>query len=166
MNHSISVPLSWVFVVIGVVGAFSLSSILVTLAVLASSARESRGLLREIFGLTKKIEGLAVTRRESLEYEFDGLTTKLSDEVPVLVARQASRILNDVESRLAFQLYELESVAPRGSEAEEKIIELIHSLDRLEETVVEATRQSITEVLARTRQDIRLMGSPTLPLLS
>src|SRR5688572_10532040 len=104
----VTLNLPQLFVVLAL-GALCLQGLLALTLVLAlrSANRERHALHKELFGLTRKIEGLTAHRREQVLKHYDKILDSLSVRIPTTVASQASQLIFDTESKILARLAEL-----------------------------------------------------------
>lgn len=106
---------------------------------------------KELFGLMKKIEALTASRREQLLKEYDKILENLTHRLPPIIAAQASESIIETESRILTRLAELEPSLKRDGPSFKKMDELIQSMEKLEQTLVTSTAETVERVLVESR---------------
>ncbi|MBN8548378.1 MAG: hypothetical protein J0M12_03565 [Deltaproteobacteria bacterium] len=118
---------------------------------LRAANREREITSKELFGLMKKIEGLTASRREHLLKEYDKILENLTHRLPPIIAAQASESIIETESRILTRLAELEPNLKKDDISFKKMDELIQSMEKLEQTLVTSTAETVERVLVESR---------------
>lgn len=146
--------------------ALLLGTTLAAIVSLRSAVREQREVHREIFGLLRKIEGLTASRREQVVRQYDKMLENLSLRLPTTVASELGKVMYDTESRILARLAEIEPELSRDGEPRRKLEELVSSMEKLEETIVSATSDTVRQVMLEGRQTLitEVEGSSSFPV--
>jgi hypothetical protein len=118
---------------------------------LVKAGKERSAVHREMFGLMKKIEGLTSSRRDQLLKEYDKILESLTHRLPPIIASQASASIFETESRILTRLAELEPNLKRDDPSFKKMDDLIQSMERLEQTLVTSTAETVEKILIESR---------------
>ena len=118
---------------------------------LRAANRERAVTTKELFGLMKKIEGLTASRREQVLKEYDKILESLTHRLPPIIAAQASESIIETESRILTRLAELEPSLKKDDVSFKKMDELIQSMEKLEQTLVTSTAETVERVLVESR---------------
>lgn len=116
-----------------------------------ASEKDRAATSKELFGLMKKIEALTANRREQLLKEYDKILENLTHRLPPIIAAQASESIIETESRILTRLAELEPSLKKDSASFKKMDELIQSMEKLEQTIVTSTAETVERVLVESR---------------
>lgn len=130
---------------------------LVTIVVMVSlraASRERHYLHREMFGILKKIEGLTATKKEQIQRAYDILIAELSTKLPPTLEISTSNAIFETESKILTRLAELEPNLKRDKAGQEKMDDLIKSMERLEQVVVTSVSETVKRVMEEGRRDI------------
>lgn len=125
-----------------------------TVVALRQASRERSEVYKEMFGLIKKLEGLTASRREQMSKQFDKILENLSLRLPPAIAAQASQSIFEAESKILARLAELEPNLRQDRVGQEKMDDLIKSMEKLEHTIVALTAESVRKVMLESRQAI------------
>ena len=117
--------------------------------------REARRIERELFGLTKKIEGLTATNRERVERHYDEILIKLEQTLPALVAKDAGDAIFKAESQILKRLAELEPNLREDEEGMKRFDDLIVTMEKLEETVVSTASNAVLSAVGEGREALK-----------
>lgn len=118
------------------------------------SAQERRVLHTELLALTMKLEGLTAHRREVMVKHYDRMLQTLTVRLPSSIAAHAGQAIFDTESRIISRLAELEPNLQSDGEAQQKMDELIQSMEGLERTLVALTSDAVTQVMNEGRRSL------------
>lgn len=144
----------------GLVLAFSLMLTVQCLLVLyvirsaRTAADERTKLHKELFGLLKKIEGLTFNRRDHLLRHYDQMVESLSQRLPSTIASQAGQVIFETERMILTRLAELEPNLKSNNEGRQKMDQLIHCMESLEDTVISLTSETARRVMNESRKEI------------
>jgi hypothetical protein len=116
------------------------------------TVRETRTMEREIFGLMKRIEGLTASGRERMLKTYDRILEELEHKLPEAVAAKAGELMNDTETKILTRLAEIEPNLHGDLEGQRKFDDLLVTMERLEQTVVETASDAVRHVVDETRQ--------------
>ena len=141
-------------VLLAVAVVFQLLLTLYMAASLRIAERERARLNRDVFGLLKKIEGLTSSRREQMLRHYDKILEQLSVQLPPAIAEEAGQLIFDTESKILTRLAELEPDLKNDTQSQEKLDELIKSMESLEATIVSLTANTVQSIMARSRKDL------------
>jgi len=144
-----SQSLEWIWAVLGV----QLLVALYMFLSLRSAERERAELSKEMFGLMKKIEGLTAKRREQMLLQFDKVLEVLSVRLPTAIAAKVSDLVFEIERQVLSRLAEIEPNLKEDADRR-KMEELICSMEKLEETVVAITSDSVQQVMLESRRSL------------
>ena len=122
--------------------------------------REQHELLRETFGLTRKIEGLTAHRREIFMRQYEKLMENLSTRLPTTISAHASEAIFETESKILKRLAEIEPNLAKDENSKKKMDELIASMERLDHTIVTLTSDTVRKVMLESREE--LLDEPAL----
>ncbi|MBX7142957.1 MAG: hypothetical protein K1X79_00750 [Oligoflexia bacterium] len=133
------------------------------------ACREQALASREIFGLVRKLEGLTSSKREQMLKQYDKILDQLSHRLPPTIASQASEQIFETESRILARLADLEPSLKSDQGAQKKMDELIKSMEKLEQTLVASTAETVQKILADNRRalfsDADAIEEDVLPVL-
>ena len=115
------------------------------------ASKERAEVNKEIFGLTKKIEGLTSSKREQILKSYDKILENLSARLPITIASQTSNLIFEAESKILCRLAELEPNLKENEEGKKKMDELIKSMEGLEQTLVSLTTDAVKKVFVESR---------------
>ena len=125
-----------------------------------AASRERAALSKEMFGLMKKIEGLTARRREQALVQFDRVLDALSVRLPTAIASKVSDLVFETERQILSRLAEIEPSLKDNAGDREKMEELICSMEKLEETVVAITSDSVQQVMMDSRRSLFQEDAP------
>lgn len=126
----------------------------VTIVALRTFSREQSRLHTELFGLLRKLEGLTASRREQVLRHYNKLLETMSARLPTTVAAQAGQVIFEAESRLLARLAELEPNLHSDADSKRKLDELIVSMEKLEQTLVNLTADTVHKVMVEGRRSL------------
>lgn len=139
----------------GVILSAFLAQLGLSLYLLATFRRANADQARvtqELFGLMKKIDGLTASRREQVAKAYDAMMGELSAQIPTTVAAYAGQAIFETESKLLARLAELEPALRSDAKAQQKMDELISSMEGLETKIVQLTADTVETVMERNRR--------------
>ena len=112
-----------------------------------------QGAVKELYGTMKKIEGLTAGKREQILREYDRIVQDLRLRLPSVIAAQASDAIFDTEKTVLQRLAEIDP-SIRDEARKEKLDELLRSMERLQETIVQGVCETVQKSLAEARREI------------
>ena len=139
---------------LGFVCIFQTVLCLVAMNALKGASKEKAILNKELFGLVKKLEGLTSSRREQMIKHYDTMLENLAKRLPPTIAAHAGNMIVETEGRILQRLSELEPLLSQDDESRRKMEELVRSMERLEETLVAVTANTVTQVMGEGRRDL------------
>lgn len=139
------------FIIIGSINALVLLFALLSLSRLRS---ESLKLNRETFGLLKKVEGLTAQKHHLLAKQFDDLIEKMANQVPVIVGKEATSHLFEIERQIITRLAELEPNLKTDPKAIAHMEEVLRKVELLEEEVIRSTSKAVEKILVEKRKTL------------
>lgn len=122
------------------------------IASLRSAERERAAANKELFGLVRKLEGLTSHKREAMTRHYDKMLETLMARLPVSIAARAGEQIFETESKILSRLAELEQSSKEDEGARVKTDELIKSMEKLEQTVVSLTAETVQKVMSEGRR--------------
>ncbi|WKZ57596.1 MAG: hypothetical protein QY326_02725 [Bdellovibrionota bacterium] len=151
---SLNDPILALLLVAGMAILIQLGLIVSMALALRAAAREQAKLHTEVFGLVRKLEGLTLSRREQVIKHYNRILETLSAQLPTTVAARAGQVIFDTESRMLEQLAELEPNLNANESSKRKLDELILSMERLEQTLVSLTAETVQKVMVEGRRSL------------
>lgn len=142
------------YVLLGLGFGLQLIVALYVLLVLRSNSKEQSLLHRELYGLTKRIEGLTSSRREQVLRHFDRMVDNLATRLPTIIASRASEAIFEAESKILNRLARIEPTLQNDAESKAEMDALIKSMERLEQTIIALTANSVHQILMESRVQI------------
>lgn len=109
---------------------------------------------KEIFGLVRKLEGLTSSKREQMLQHYDTILDDLTHRLPPTIAAEAGNIIFETESKILSRLAEIEPSLREDERAQEKMDQLIKSMENLEGTIVKLTADAVENVFAESRKNL------------
>ena len=155
---------NWFFAVIGLVLTIQFVMALGLYILFRINLKDINRLNKETYGLVKKIEVLTADRREHIQNYFDKLFEHLSKRLPHLISDQASEHIFQTESAILKRLAELEPNFKKDQVSQQKMNELIQSMESLEKTMVSLTANAVEKALEEER--ICFTGNDSVSSLS
>lgn len=111
-------------------------------------------LYQELFGLTRKIEGLSSGRRALIAYHLDMLLERLVKQLPSRISAEAGDVIFRTESSMLKTLADLEPNLPQLPGMKDRVESLVSSMERLESTVVSVTGEAVRQAIFDTKRSI------------
>jgi len=127
-------------------------SVAMVLSLRAASQERSRT-EKDIFGLLRKIEGLTASKREQVARHYDTMVGSLLKRLPATIGSEASTMILETESKILHRLAELEPSFATNRQAREKMDDLIHTMEKLEQTLISVTAETVSRVMNESRED-------------
>jgi hypothetical protein len=146
--------LIWALPVSAAIGIIQLVTCCIMLMAQRSLKQEAAALNKETFGLLRRFEGLTASKREKILKEYDRMLEELSNRLPTTIAAQASQRIFETESRILNRLAELEPILKEDKLSQNRMDELIRSMEQLEETLVGSTAETVKKVFLETRSSL------------
>lgn len=137
-----------------IIGSLQIIVMLLVLVGLRANSKDRYKHSKELFGLTRRIEGLTAERRQQILSHYDSLLEKLSNKLPILVAAQAGERIFDTESKILTRLADIEPLVKDNPTADKKMNELISSMESLEETIINITSEAVRDVMSEGRRSL------------
>lgn len=154
MPHFNTDPATVFWLIVLGLASIQLFLTLCTISALRQAGKERNEIHKEMFGLIKKLEGLTASRRELMSKHFDKILDNLSLRLPPTIAAQASQTIFEAESKILARLAELEPNLKRDQVSQQKMDDLIKSMEKLEHTIVALTAESVRKVMLESRQSL------------
>jgi len=107
---------------------------------------------RELFGLMRKIEGLTSHKREQMLLHYDTMVQTLATRLPATIAAKAGEAIFEAERHILSRLAELEPNLHDDQLSKQRMDELIKNMERLEQTVVALTAETVQQVMLENRR--------------
>lgn len=133
---------------------FQLLMIIFLTFALRAANRERAELHRQMFGVLKKIEGLTANKREQMLKHYDQMLEELSLRLPPTIAAQASQSIFEAESKILKRLAELENQPKHDQERQQKMDELLKTMEQLEHSLVTLTADTVQTVMTDSRKTL------------
>lgn len=146
--------LLWALPISAAIGIVQLLTCCLLLMAQRSLKQEAAALNKETFGLLRRFEGLTASKREKILKEYDRMLEELSNRLPTTIAAQASQRIFETESRILNRLAELEPVLKEDKMSQNRMDELIRSMEQLEEALVGSTAETVKKVFLETRSSL------------
>jgi len=119
---------------------------------IASSERTRMN--KEMFGLLRKIEGLTAHRRDQMLKHYDTILDNLSVRLPPTIAATTGQAIYEAESKILKRLAELEPDLKGDKDSQQKMNDLIKSMESLETMIVTLTSDTVQRVMIDSRKGL------------